>query len=40
MNNLGMGQNLVKARSRRIVRDYRKRDLNPQDLKTIKMTQG
>jgi hypothetical protein len=40
MNILGIGQNLVKARRRRIVWDSRKRDLNPQYLKTIKNTQG
>jgi hypothetical protein len=40
MNKLGIGQNLAKAGSRRIVLDSRKRGLNPQDLKTIKRTQG
>jgi hypothetical protein len=40
MNILGIEQNLMKAGSRRIVRDSRKRSLNPQDLKTIKRTQG
>jgi hypothetical protein len=40
MNNLGIGQNLVKAGSRRIVRDSRKMGLNLQDLKIIKRTQG
>jgi hypothetical protein len=40
MNSLGFGQNLEKAGSRRIVQDFRKRGLNPQDLKTIKRTQG
>jgi hypothetical protein len=40
MNNWGIEQNLVKARSRRIVWDSRKRGLNPQDLKNKKMNQG
>jgi hypothetical protein len=30
----------MKAGSKRIVQDYRKRALNPQDLSTIKRTQG
>jgi hypothetical protein len=40
MNNLGIGQDLAKAGRRRIVQDSRKRGLNPQDLRTIKRTQG
>jgi hypothetical protein len=40
MNRWGIGQNLAKAGRRRIVWDSRKRGLNPQDLKTIKRTQG
>jgi hypothetical protein len=40
MSSLGIGWNLVKAGSKRIVWDSRKRGLNPQDLKTIKRTQG
>jgi hypothetical protein len=40
MNSLGIRKNLVKAGSRRIVQDSKKRGLNPQDLKTIKRTQG
>jgi hypothetical protein len=40
MNNLGFGQNLEKDGRRRIVRDSIKRDLNPQDLKTIRRIQG
>jgi hypothetical protein len=40
MNKLDIEQNLAKAGGRRIVRDSRKRGLNPQDLRTIKRTQG
>jgi hypothetical protein len=40
MNNWGIEHNLVKAGGRRIVQDFRKRGLNPQDLKTIRRTQG
>jgi hypothetical protein len=40
MNNLGIGQNLMKDGSRRIVQDSIKRGLNLQDLKIIKRTQG
>jgi hypothetical protein len=36
MNNLGIRQNLMKAGSRRIVQDSKKRSLNLQDLKIIK----
>jgi hypothetical protein len=40
MNSWGIEQNLAKTGSRRIVWDSIKRGLNPQDLKTIKRTQG
>jgi hypothetical protein len=40
MNSLGLRQNLARAGSKIIVRDSRKRGLNPQDLKTIIMIQG
>jgi len=40
MNILGFRKNLVKDGRRRMVRDFRKRGLNPQDLKTIKSIQG
>jgi hypothetical protein len=39
MNSLDIEQNLAKAGSRRIVQDFRKRGLNPQDLRTIRRTQ-
>jgi hypothetical protein len=40
MNILDIGQNLVKDGNRRIVQDLRERGLNPQDLITIRRTQG
>jgi hypothetical protein len=40
MNILGFRKNLVKDGRRRMVWDFRKRGLNPQDLKTIKSIQG
>jgi hypothetical protein len=40
MNNLGIKQKLMKDGSKRIGQDSKKRVLNPQDLKTIKRTQG
>jgi hypothetical protein len=38
MNNMDIGQNLVETGNRRVVRDFRKRGANPQDLKTTKRT--
>jgi hypothetical protein len=39
MNSLGIEQNLAKDGNRRIVQDFRKEELNPQDLRTIRRTQ-
>jgi hypothetical protein len=39
MNSSDIEQNLRKDGNKRIVRDFRKRGLNPQDLKTIRRTQ-
>jgi hypothetical protein len=36
MNNLGVRQNPTKNGRRRVVQDSRRRDLNPQDLRTMK----
>jgi hypothetical protein len=39
MNSLGIEQNLVKDGNKIIVQDFRKGELNPQDLRTIRRTQ-
>jgi hypothetical protein len=39
MNSLGIEQNLAKDGNRRIVQDFKKRGLNPQDLRTVRRTQ-
>jgi hypothetical protein len=39
MNNMDIGQSLVETENKRVVRDFRKRGANPQDLKTTKRTQ-
>jgi hypothetical protein len=39
MKSLGIGQNLMKDGNRRIVQDFRKKGLNPKDLRTIRRTQ-
>jgi hypothetical protein len=39
MNSLGIEQNLTKDGNRRIVQDFKKGELNPQDLRTIRRTQ-
>jgi hypothetical protein len=39
MNSLGIEQNLVKDGNRRIVQDFRKGELNSQDLRTTRRTQ-
>jgi hypothetical protein len=39
MNSLGIEQNLTKDGNRRIVKDFKKGKLNPQDLRTIRRTQ-
>jgi hypothetical protein len=38
MNNMDIEQSLVETRKRRVVRYFRKRGENPQDLKTTKRT--
>jgi hypothetical protein len=35
MNNLGFKQNLMRTGRRKLVRDSRRRGLNPQDLRTM-----
>jgi hypothetical protein len=39
MNSLDIEKNLVKDGNRGIVQDFRKGELNPQDLRTIRRTQ-
>jgi hypothetical protein len=38
MNNMDIRKSLVETRNRRVVRDFRKRGANPQDLKTTRRT--
>jgi hypothetical protein len=40
MNNLDIRKNLAKVGNQRIVQDFREKGLNPQDLRTIRRTQG
>jgi hypothetical protein len=38
MNNMDIGQSLVETGNRRVVRDFKKRGLNPQDLRDTRRT--
>jgi hypothetical protein len=38
MNNMDIEQSLMETGNRRVVRDFRERGLNPQDLKTTRRT--
>jgi hypothetical protein len=38
MNNMDIGQSLVDTGNRRVVQNFRKREENPQDLKTTRRT--